>query len=217
MFYYLLLAHVIGDYPLQPTWLIQEKKRLRGLLIHSGIHFFTLVIVVGFTRFDLWPILFILATVHLGIDFIKQAYSNRYPDHITGPYLVDQAVHLITLVVFAWLIESTNPNPISRISKDVLLIAIVSIGVTFVWGISERIFVHKKSAYLVELNLHFYGRMISRLGMLALLAILFVNPSNLKITPLLTIPYINSFFWRRALATDIAVSLVATVFLFILI
>lgn len=216
LFYHLLLAHLIGDYPLQPTWLIREKKHARGLLLHAGIHFFALVVVVGITRSDLWPILFILATVHFGIDYIKQTYSDRHPDKVTGPYLIDQAVHLTTLVLFAWLIESINPIPISGISRDALLIAIVSIGVTFVWGISERIFAHKNYAYLEELNAQYSGRMIARLGMLVALTLLFAKPGGLQISPLLTIPYLNSLFWRRAVVTDITVSLVSMVLLIVI-
>lgn len=213
MFYHLLLAHLLGDYPLQPTWLLREKKRTRGLLLHAGIHFFTLVIVVGISRVDLWPILLLLTTVHFAIDYAKISYAKRYPDQVTGPYLFDQGVHLISLFVFAGLIQSIDPNPTSGISEDALLIAIIFVGVTFVWGISEKIFVHKNQAYLVELNKQYVGRMIARLGILAALTLLFAKPSNLQLAPLMTIPYLNSLFWRRALATDLTVSLVSAVFL----
>lgn len=215
MFYHLLLAHLLGDYPLQPTWLLREKKRLRGLLLHAGIHFFTLVIVVGISRADLWPMLFLLATVHFAIDYAKNSYAKRNPDQVTGPYLLDQGVHLLTLVVFARLIQSMDPNPTSGFSEDALLVAIILVGVTFVWGISERIFVHKNYAYLVELNAQYFGRMITRLGIFTALALLFVNPSSLQLAPLMTIPYLNSLFWRRALATDLTVSLVSAVFLLV--
>ncbi len=209
------MAHLLGDYPLQPTWLLREKKRFRGLLLHAGIHFLTLVIVVGISRVDLWPILFLLATVHFTIDYAKTSYAKRYPDRVTGPYLLDQGIHLISLVFFAWLIQSMDPGPKSGISDDALLIAIILVGVTFVWGISEKIFVHKNEAYLVELNKQYVGRMIARLGILAALALLFVKPSSLQLAPLMTIPYLNSLFWRRALATDLTVSLVSAVFLLV--
>jgi hypothetical protein len=215
LFYHLLLAHLLGDYPLQPTWLLREKKRFRGLLLHAGIHFFTLVILVGFSRVDLWPILFLLATVHFTIDYAKVSYAKRYPDQVTGPYLLDQGVHLISLVFFTWLIQSIDPNATSGISDDALLVAIIIVGVTFVWGISERIFVHKNHAYLVELNQQYYGRMIARLGILAALALMFTKASSMQLAPLMSIPYLNSLFWRRALATDLTVSLVSAVFLLI--
>jgi len=215
LFYHLLLAHLLGDFPLQPTWLLREKKRFRGLLLHAGIHFLTLVILVGISRVDLWPILFLLATVHFAIDYAKISYAKRYPDQVTGPYLLDQGVHLISLVLFAWLIQSIDPYPIFRFSEDALLIAGVFIGVTFVWGISEKIFVHKNHAYLVEINKQYYGRMIARLGFLTALVLLFANPSSLQLAPLMTIPYLKSHFWRRALATDLTVSLVSAVFLLV--
>jgi len=217
VFYHLLLAHLLGDYPLQPTWLLREKKRFRGLLLHAGIHFFTLVIVVGISRVDLLPILFLLATVHFAIDYAKTSYTKRYPDKVTGPYLLDQCVHLISLVLFTWLIQSIDPNPTSRISDDALLIAIILVGVTFVWGISERIFVHNNHAYLMELNAQYYGRMIARLGILTALVLLFAKPSSLQLATLMTIPYLNSLFWRRALATDLTVSLVSAVFLLLVV
>ena len=215
MFYHLLLAHLLGDFPLQPTWLLREKKRFRGLLLHAGIHFFTLVIVVGISRADLWPILFLLATVHFAIDYAKTSYAKRYPEQVTGPYLIDQGVHLISLVFFAWLIQSIDPNPKSGISDDALLVTIIIVGVTFVWGISERIFAHKNHAYLVELNQQNYGRMIARLGILAALALMFTKASSMQLAPLMSIPYLNSLFWRRALATDLTVSLVSAVFLLV--
>jgi hypothetical protein len=213
LFYHLLLAHLLGDYPLQPTWLLREKKRTRGLLLHAGIHFFTLVIVVGISRTDLWPILLLLASVHFAIDYVKISYAKRYPDQVTGPYLLDQGVHLISLIFFAWLIQSVDPNPTFGFSEDALLIAIILVGVTFVWGVSERVFVHKNHAYLVELNAQYFGRMITRLGILAVLALIFAIPSNLRLAPLMSIPYLNSIFWRRALATDLTVSIVSAVIL----
>ena len=213
MFYHLLLAHLLGDYPLQPTWLLREKKRTRGLLLHAGIHFLMLVIVVGLSRAELWPILLLLATVHFAIDYVKISYAKRYPDQVTGPYLLDQCVHLISLVFFAWLIQSVDPNPTFGFSEDALLIAIILVGVTYVWGVSERVFVHKNHAYLVELNAQYFGRMIARLGILAAMALIFAFPSNMRLAPLMAIPYLNSIFWRRALATDLTVSIVSAVIL----
>ena len=57
--------------------------------------------------------------------------------------------------------------------------------------------------------------MIARLGFLTALVLLFANPSSLQLAPLMTIPYLNSLFWRRALATDLTVSLVSAVFLLV--
>lgn len=41
-----LLAHLLGDYVLQPDWMARMKSTRRGLLLHIGVHLATLLIVV---------------------------------------------------------------------------------------------------------------------------------------------------------------------------
>ncbi len=47
MFWNLFLAHLLGDYPLQPMWLVRSKSQIWGLVLHGSIHLLTLLLLAG--------------------------------------------------------------------------------------------------------------------------------------------------------------------------
>ena len=166
-----------------------------------------LVLLIGLSRPDLLIVLVALSILHFFIDFGKNAYAKKYPAQIILPYLVDQGVHLLSIIVFAWLIDTYYPGAAPWMSESMMLIAIALVSVTYVWGITERILVHKDRAYVSELHQQFYSRMIARVLFLGSFLILIVRWSGVQIAPLLVVPYVHSIFWRRALFTDICVSI----------
>ncbi|MDR7420308.1 MAG: DUF3307 domain-containing protein [Armatimonadota bacterium] len=103
VFLYLLLAHLVADFVLQPYELVRLKTRPIGLLIHVAIHsVLTAVLVAPFMPG--WPwIVPMLGAVHYVIDYAK--VSSRATD---GPasfvvFVADQLAHLAVLAVIAAL------------------------------------------------------------------------------------------------------------------
>ena len=101
MLLYLIFAHLLGDFILQPSKLVLWKsKSIKGTFVHASIHFLVTVLVLlpfiinGYT--ELIFIAFGLAFVHFWIDEAKINYDLKH-DKKVYPFLVDQFMHLITI------------------------------------------------------------------------------------------------------------------------
>jgi hypothetical protein len=101
MFYLFLLAHLVADFILQPYWLVQRKQHLDGLAIHCGI---VLACMALLPLLDpavqaLWPAMIAITLVHFGADWWKVNHGSAIPGPPIVPFLVDQLIHITTLVV----------------------------------------------------------------------------------------------------------------------
>lgn len=90
----LLTTHLIADFPLQPDWLIRHKQNFIVLLARAAIVAIVAIILLGG-----WPInlLLILIGTYIVVDAIK---VYLLPDTL-GPFLLNQAVHIIIIVGLA--------------------------------------------------------------------------------------------------------------------
>jgi len=96
---YLVLAHLVADFMLQPYELVQLKRRPIGLAIHAGIHLLMTAAVVAPFLPRWWIIVPLSAAIHYLIDRWK--VDSR---HTEGPtslvmFLLDQALHLGALAL----------------------------------------------------------------------------------------------------------------------
>ena len=98
----LLLAHLIGDFLIQPAGWVRRKEQQKAaswaLYVHLLCH--GLLILLLFWNLQLWPLALIVSIVHGGIDVIKLYAQGR---HKTLWFVVDQALHILTLVVL-WIL-----------------------------------------------------------------------------------------------------------------
>ncbi|MGJ8584712.1 MAG: DUF3307 domain-containing protein [Marinosulfonomonas sp.] len=90
----LLLAHVLADYVFQTTFMVKYKSKPTILLLHGVIVLATLHLCTGTPTA---PGLYILAALHLIIDAVKV----RFFDDSFRPHIVDQIIHLVSLVALA--------------------------------------------------------------------------------------------------------------------
>jgi len=91
----LILAHLIGDYPLQSNWMVAQKRTAQGMAAHIAVHLALLAVALGQS-----PIFVLgLAAAHLIIDLIK---VHQLPDRLWA-YLADQATHGATIAAALWL------------------------------------------------------------------------------------------------------------------
>ena len=99
----LILAHLIGDFLLQPTPWIKDKERRKitspklylHVLIHGGL------VVLLLWDLSAWPIVVLIAVAHWAIDLIK-LYAQK-PKTRTPWFIGDQLLHLLSIVLI-WLL-----------------------------------------------------------------------------------------------------------------
>ena len=107
----LLIAHLIGDFFLQPVKLVEQKKNsIKGLIIHTLIY--TLMIVLVLLLFgNIWEIIFwtfLIFISHFAIDYvrIKINKNNKNNNIRFYSFVIDQLIHVLILVINAFVIES---------------------------------------------------------------------------------------------------------------
>ncbi|NTU83179.1 MAG: DUF3307 domain-containing protein [Chloroflexales bacterium] len=99
MFFLFLLAHLVADFALQPLWLVRRKRSWDGLWLHVGVVLacmLALAVVEPAAR-GLWPAMLGISAVHLGVDRWKVRHADRLFRPPFVPFLMDQAMHLITI------------------------------------------------------------------------------------------------------------------------
>ncbi len=94
----LFLAHIIGDFFLQPDKWVRDKetKKLRSvyLYLHILVHFVLILVIVGNTGF--WKPALLIAVLHLLIDGIKLVAQR--PRNARTWFFADQVLHLAVIL-----------------------------------------------------------------------------------------------------------------------
>lgn len=94
----LLLAHLIGDFILQPTSLLKKKKHLLWNALHSLIHgALTYLLLASWNE---WLVPILLTISHFLMDLGKQ----RIRHDSLAVFLIDQLLHLTIIALVTWLI-----------------------------------------------------------------------------------------------------------------
>jgi len=104
---YLLTAHLIGDFPLQPDWMAAEKRNSRSVrarhVIRYSVPFLPLIVLTS----PVSGLTFAVsnAAVHYIVDSRRWAEPK---DHWSPPemwvWLIDQIIHLSTLSILGIVI-----------------------------------------------------------------------------------------------------------------
>ncbi len=171
MFWYLLLAHFVADYPLQPGWMARQKIHFKVLLLHVTIHFITMLVIVWGAAPQLWPYLLALAGIHFLIDTGKNTVVKLRPQWISGPYLIDQTFHYLSIGLIAvWIDRSATPFNLP-LSQTVAIIAVGYLLVSYVWLISERVLTSSNPRYQKLIMEQGWQRMLVRAALLTVLLI----------------------------------------------
>lgn len=145
IFYRLLLAHVIADFPLQFTRIYRFKiESPFGSFVHSGI-FSLLAILLVWPYWNLarmWEFIFFLWFVHAIQDWLKVLVFEKYHLDNIWVFLLDQSLHVgfLGMVFIFGLARLTPPDILSKLvylynDNNVVIYAIVFISVGFGGGI----------------------------------------------------------------------------------
>lgn len=95
----LIIAHLIGDFFLQPNAWVKDKERRKlkstKLYLHVVIH--VALIFVIFLRFDVWKTALTIGVIHLIIDALKYIFQTHKNARIL--FFADQVLHFSSIVV----------------------------------------------------------------------------------------------------------------------
>ena len=97
----LLLAHVLGDFFLQPNSWVAEKEKLKlksgKLYLHIAIHIALIFLI--FFSFNVWKVALVIGLGHGLIDAMKLVFQKEKTKRIW--FFIDQLLHII-LIFGVW-------------------------------------------------------------------------------------------------------------------
>jgi len=157
---YFLLAHFIGDYPLQNGKIVEFKHRnFGGILLHTGIHL-ALLLLLFYPMLHIpeiqWSIGIIFVT-HVLIDSAKVYFDNHYPTwHPLILYLLDQLFHWGIILIVSWFIIGGLTLEHDFLPKEVTCFLLISIIVTYFYDVTRWFYqkqnIKKKTYYPYRRN-----------------------------------------------------------------
>lgn len=139
----LVLAHLAGDFLLQPaSWVeAKEKKKLGAyqLYLHVVIHWALIMLLVWDGNFLKWAIF--IAIVHFVIDILKLYLQNNSTKR--RYFFADQLAHLISIyLIYCWYKGYTHFNS-SYFNEQVLLLITLAVFLTVPASILIKTFIAK--------------------------------------------------------------------------
>ena len=101
MFWLFVLAHLCADFLWQPLWLVRQKQRWSGLWLHGGLVFLGMlpIALFFFEHASLWISLALITAIHILADRWKIRVADGWFRDPLWAFLLDQAVHLVTLAL----------------------------------------------------------------------------------------------------------------------
>lgn len=145
----LFIAHVLGDFVLQPREWVKDRSdkhfRSRTLYLHALLHGALAFVAIGDLRN--WPLGLVVAFTHLSIDLLK---SYKEPKSARW-FTIDQGLHVLVLVaVWCWI---TGYEPLNDLRgawyhEASLVVVLAAIVLTKPVGILIAVFTGRWSTQL---------------------------------------------------------------------
>lgn len=125
LFFTLILAHLFADFPLQSNAIAKLKKYyLSGVFLHVSIYTAVTALLLD-NRLQYWPLILGLGVIHFLIDGAKIRFQQGNDG--TLAFLVDQSLHLASMLVAAYLAHYFwTPAPQGILPTDWLLAALLA-------------------------------------------------------------------------------------------
>ena len=127
------LAHIIGDFFLQPDAWVKDKehKKFRSifLYLHAVIHFVLLLLLTGNILFWkaenlFWKQILLITLLHLVIDGFKLQFQK--PGTKRKWFFIDQLLHIISIIAI-WAFAEKMPINWEALSDKKILIPVTAV------------------------------------------------------------------------------------------
>lgn len=139
----LLIAHIIGDFVLQPdSWVAAKKHKKHAskyLYLHGLVHLILLMVLVPYS----WYYLLLIVICHLIIDIAKLHLERLIDPKIA--FVIDQIAHLLVLAGFVQYITPFSVHLQGVYTEKLLLLVFALLCVTFVSAIIMKLVMSKWS------------------------------------------------------------------------
>lgn len=130
VFLSLFVGHLLADFPLQVDALYRlRQKRWYGLVLHAGIHVGVASLLVH-GLWQRWGLLVLLGGLHGGIDAAKPRLPFVRRSH--HRFLADQALHLSSLGVLAYLARNLRPTLSAPFLYVMVVVALIPAALMFI-------------------------------------------------------------------------------------
>ncbi|MBL1407685.1 DUF3307 domain-containing protein [Sphingobacterium sp. C459-1T] len=99
LFLKLLLAHLLGDFVLQPrSWVLKRRDNVFYLLLHILVHVLILAVVLYPSLPQYGLLILAIGSAHLAVDSLKIWWEKLWPYRPVFLFALDQFLHLLVLV-----------------------------------------------------------------------------------------------------------------------
>lgn len=126
----LVLAHIIGDFFLQPLKWVKdkEKKKLKSvwLFAHIAVHLALMLVLVWDLSY--WKLILSITAIHFIIDAIKVLLQNKNNKRLL--FFVDQLLHFTTILILVPFFYKDNFEFVFSFGSSELLLLICAIFLT---------------------------------------------------------------------------------------
>ncbi len=210
MFWTLLLAHLLADYPLQTDRMVLAKKHLPGLLLHVGIHLAVMIVLFFPVIGVAWPYLLVVAVCHFFIDAFKNYLGRKRPNWVIRSYALDQTLHLISLILVGIWMDRTTDLPVWPVISPWIVIIIGLLLATYIWFISERILVYQIDQRQWAVTASMWPRMGVRLLLYALVVAPYGFTAVLSLAAIIAVIFLyrRSDYLQSWLVIDVGVPVI---------
>lgn len=127
----LILAHLLGDFVLQPEKWVKDKAAHRGksvyLYLHILVHAILLLIALQF-KMEFWPVIAIVAGTHYLIDLMKVTLSEKWGGQFL--FFADQILHFAVLFTVAHYYFSVSLSHDFLFDEKTILLMLALVCVT---------------------------------------------------------------------------------------
>ncbi|MDP2089532.1 MAG: DUF3307 domain-containing protein [Flavobacteriaceae bacterium] len=149
----LVLAHLIGDFLLQPANWVKDKEekkyKSKYLYWHIGIHAITLLTVLQFNLKYVWGIILLLFS-HFIIDLIKIKLRNRFNERYL--FFADQSAHMLVIAGIVYIYVPYYINTELLFSTATLGLITFLLLVTVVSSVIMKVLVSKWDVNTIKEN-----------------------------------------------------------------
>lgn len=138
------LAHLLGDFMLQPDKWIEDKNqntyKSKYLYYHIGIHFLLLLVVLQFD-FKYWLALILIPISHYLIDLGKLLWKNKMETRRL--FLLDQLLHFLVIFLVTKIYFKVHVDFSLIFSAKIILLLTAFLAISYVASVVIKILISK--------------------------------------------------------------------------